>query len=87
VFLKGQELPGSIVIPRSAILEETGSFFVFVEAEEGFEKRYVKTEGFDGENYRVTEGLSEGMQLATRNTYQIKLSQLSESLPQHSHSH
>ena len=87
VFLKTTTMPGCIIIPKSAILEEYGRYYVYVEEGEEFEKRYIELDGTDGENYRVLSGLSEGEHMVSENAYQVKLASLSNAIPQHSHAH
>lgn len=89
IFLKTVTLPLCIVIPKTALLEEAGRYYVYIEneAEEKFEKRFVTIDCNDGFNYHVTKGIEAGEFLVTKNPYQIKLASLSNALPEHSHSH
>ncbi len=87
IFLRMEEHEDCIVIPGSSVLEEAGRYYVYLESEEGFEKRFIQLGNFDGKNYRVESGLQAGEHLVTRNPYQIKLASLSNSLPAHSHQH
>jgi len=87
VFLKTTELPNCIVIPKTAVLEEAGRYLLYVEDEEGFDKRYVEIDCDDGTNYHIASGLNVGEHIVTKNPYQVKLSTLSSSLPAHSHNH
>ena len=68
-------------------MEESGRNYVYIEDQDGFEKRYVSIDCFDGSNYHIVDGLQFGEHVVTKNPYQIKLSSLSSSLPAHSHSH
>ena len=87
VFLKTVKLPDCIVIPKTAVLEESGRFFVYVDEEHECVKRYIEIDCNDGVNYHVTDGLVEGDIIVAKNPYLVKLSMLSGSLPEHSHSH
>lgn len=61
VFLKLKPFPGAYVIPVSALIEEQGVFFVFVQtAGESFVKRELRLGGSDGINVQVLSGLKEG---------------------------
>ncbi len=88
VYLIGKETKDAIVVPNSALMEEFGKLYVFVEDEDGdYLKRYVKTGNNDGESTEVTEGLSENETIVATGAYNIKLSQMSGSAPAHSHNH
>ncbi|MEA3443590.1 MAG: efflux RND transporter periplasmic adaptor subunit [Bacteroidota bacterium] len=87
IFLKTTPVVNSIIIPKTALLEEAGRYYVYIENGEEFEKRYVTIDGSDGHNYHIIDGLNEGDHIATNNPYQIKLASMSISLPVHSHSH
>ena len=87
VYLKTATVPNSIVIPKSALLEEAGRYYVFAERGEKFEKQFLTIDCYDGENYHITEGLQAGDHIATKNPYLIKLAGMSNALPAHSHQH
>ncbi|WP_159516965.1 efflux RND transporter periplasmic adaptor subunit [Sunxiuqinia indica] len=87
VYLKTVEIPNAIVVPRSALLEEAGRYYVFAEEGESFEKHYVTIDCNDGENYHIIDGLHAGDHVATKNPYLIKLASMSSALPAHSHQH
>lgn len=88
VYLKTNRIPGALVIPISALLEEQGVFYVFIQTSGiSFEKREVKIGESDGNNVRILSGLDEGERVVTKGTYQIKLASLSGSLPSHGHDH
>lgn len=88
VFLKTNPIYNVIVIPVSALLEEQGSYFVFIQTGgESFEKREIKTGGTDGNNVQIVSGIEEGERVVTKGAYQIKLSSAGGELPAHSHDH
>ena len=88
VFLKSNPIPAAIVIPKSALIEEQGLFYVYVQLEgESFTKREVKLGGTDGINVHILSGLDEGERVVTLGAYNIKLSVASGSLPAHGHEH
>lgn len=87
VYLKTTATAESIAIPKSALLEEFGSHYVFVDNETGWEKRYVKTDGTDGKLVRIVDGLKAGEHIATKNVSRIKLTLMSGQLPEHAHVH
>jgi RND family efflux transporter MFP subunit len=77
-----------IAIPESALIEEEGSYVVYVHvAGESFEKRAI-TIGIKNRGWvEVTSGLEEGEHIVTTNAYQVKLASLSSEAPAHGHSH
>jgi len=88
VYLKLQSFDGAIVIPVSALIEEQGVFYAYVQtAGESFVKRELKMGGSDGINVQVLAGLNEGERVVTKGAYQIKLATASGAIPAHGHAH
>jgi RND family efflux transporter MFP subunit len=87
IYLKTVVAPNCLVIPKSALLEEAGRYYVFAERDESFEKQFLTIDCHDGENFHIAEGLKAGDRIATKNPYQIKLASMSGSLPANSHQH
>lgn len=88
VFLKSSPIPNALVIPVSALMEEQGNFYVYVQlGGESFQKREIKIGASDGENVQVLSGVIEGERVVTKGAYQIKLSSASRELPDHGHEH
>jgi membrane fusion protein, heavy metal efflux system len=88
VFLKTTPLPNVLAIPASALVEEQGVFYVYVQTEgESFQKREVKLGANDGQHVQVLSGVNEGERVVTKGAYQIKLSTASGALPAHGHEH
>jgi hypothetical protein len=95
----GNFIPGSIVeiylitvsdaqaltIPISAVLEEQGNFFVYVQVTpELFEKREIKTGATDGISTEVISGLADDERIVLKGAVLIKLSQATGALDAHS---
>ncbi len=88
VYLIGKETNDVLVVPNSALMEEYGKLYVFVEDEDGdFLKRYITAGNNDGESTEVVEGLAENETIVATGTYNIKLSQMGNSAPAHTHNH
>jgi membrane fusion protein, heavy metal efflux system len=88
VFIHTAPIPDAFVIPVSALIEEQGAFFAFVQVEgEAFEKRELRLGANDGRDVQVLAGLREGERVVSRGAYQIKLSMASGTLPAHGHAH
>lgn len=88
VYLKTAPINDALVIPVSALVEEQGIFYVYVQTEgESFQKRELKLGANDGQKVQVLSGVAEGERVVTKGGYQIKLSQASGTLPAHGHEH
>ncbi len=88
VFLKTSPINDALVIPVSALIEEQGVFFVYVQTgAESFQKREVKLGMDDGMNVHLLSGVQEGERVVSKGANQIKLSSASGSLPAHGHEH
>ena len=74
----------SVVIPRSAIVEEMGSYFVFVQnTPVSFEKRSVVVGATDGYMVKVKSGVNAGERVVTKGAVVLKLSQGAAALDPH----
>ena len=88
VYLKTTPLHNTLIIPVTALVEEQGVFYVYVQTEgESFQKREVKLGANDGQQAQVLSGVAEGERVVTKGAYQIKLSTASGTLPAHGHEH
>ena len=88
VHLKTVPIENALVIPVSALVEEQGVFYAYVQTEgESFQKRELKLGANDGEKVQVLSGVAEGERVVTKGAYQIKLSQASGTMPAHGHEH
>lgn len=87
-FLKGKQIENALTIPNTAIMEEQGSYFVFVQTSgERFEKRYIKFSHSDGIKSLITKGLNFGERVVTIGAVRVKLASASGTLPAHGHAH
>lgn len=87
VYLLATPQNNVISIPVSALTEEQGIYFVYLQiGEEEFLKREIAIGESDGKNVRVLSGLSTGDKVVIKGAYQIKLASNSSVLPEgHSH--
>ena len=77
-----------LVIPKSAMIEEQGIYYVFVQiGGELFEKRQVRFDIADGVNAKITGGLEPGERIVNKGAMTLKVASLSGALPDHSHDH
>lgn len=85
-WLQTNPIPNRIVIPKSALIEEQGSFYVYVQTNgETYEKRYVKLNVADGKQVWVTEGLEAGERIVSKGAMLVKVSAATGSVPVHQH--
>lgn len=73
-----------VAVPRTALVEEMGNFFVFVQnSPVSFEKRSVTVGVTDGVNVRITSGIAAGERVVTKGAISLKLSQGAAALDPH----
>lgn len=88
IYLKSSTIADALVVPVSALIEEQGIFYVYVQTGgESFQKREVKLGASDGLNVQILSGIVENERVVTKGGYQIKLSSASGALPAHGHEH
>lgn len=98
---KGEVIPGSFVevylisapientlsIPVSALTNEMGIHYVYVQIdEEGYRKQEVALGANNGKEVQITKGLHPGDRVVTKGAYQVKMASASGAIP-HGHSH
>jgi len=88
VYLIGKETDNVLVVPNSALMEEFGKIYVFVEDEEGdFIKRYIMTGFNNGEFTEVVDGLAENETIVATGANNIKLALMSTTVSAPTHNH
>jgi cobalt-zinc-cadmium efflux system membrane fusion protein len=88
VYLQTRAIQNALVVPMTALIEEQGNFYVYIQLEgESFEKRLVKLQGNDGRNAHVVSGIQEGERVVTKGAQMVKLATQSGSVPAHGHEH
>ena len=71
-------------MPNEAIVEEMGSYFLFVKVHEGeYEKRLVTLGSTDGLRTEVTSGLQAGEVVVAKGASMVRLAQNSAALDPH----
>ena len=87
VYLLTSPEEGVIAIPISALTEEQGLYYIYVQlCEEEYEKRGVTLGRRDGERVEILHGLHGGERVVTQGAYQVKLASVTTAIP-HGHSH
>jgi membrane fusion protein, heavy metal efflux system len=88
VLLQTNAVDNALVIPVSALMEEQGNFYCYVQtAGESFARREVILGNNDGRQVQVISGINEGERVVTKGAYNIKLSTASGTMPAHGHEH
>jgi RND family efflux transporter MFP subunit len=88
LYLKSDPVADALIIPVSALIEEQGVFYVYVQVEgESFQKREVKLGTNDGIHVQVLAGVQAGERVVSKGAYQIKLATMSGAMPAHGHEH
>ncbi|AQG79607.1 efflux RND transporter periplasmic adaptor subunit [Spirosoma montaniterrae] len=88
VWLKTPPQGAALTVPESALIEEQGQFYVYVQTGgESFQKRLVQLGTRDGIRAQLLSGVASGERVVTKGGYQIRLSSLSGTLPAHGHEH
>lgn len=88
IFLIGNPRPNVISIPKSALTEEHGLFYVYIQLDEDCYKKQLVTKGAtDGTNVEITSGLKGGDNVVVANPMAVKLASMSGAIPGHTHEH
>lgn len=89
VYLLGKGSRQALTVPKSAIVEQQGTYFVFIRLDEDcYRKVPVSTGPSDGQYVEILSGLHGGEQVVSAGTTAVKLAQSSGNVPEgHSHSH
>ena len=87
VYLLTAPEEGVVSLPVSALTEEQGLYFVYVQVcAEEFEKRAVHLGRRNGERVEILHGIHHGERVVTRGATQVKLASMSTAIP-HGHTH
>lgn len=85
LFLKTETGTPSLSIPNTALIEEQGNYFTWVQiTPELFEKREVRAGKSDGLNTEIIQGISADDRIITKGAMLVKLSQATGTLDAHS---
>lgn len=91
LYIRSKSDSPVVTLPNSGIVEEMGSYFVFVQiTPELFEKRLVQIGSTDGLRTVITSGLSEGERVVSKGATMVRLAQSAGALDPHAghvHSH
>ncbi|MDR2914372.1 MAG: HlyD family efflux transporter periplasmic adaptor subunit, partial [Tannerella sp.] len=85
MYIKTQSNRQALTVSNESIVEEMGSFFVFVQlTPEYFEKRLIKKGVTDGLRTEILEGIAANERVVSKGAILVKLAQASGALDAHS---
>lgn len=88
VYLLSAPKENVLSIPVSALTEEQGLMFVYVQVTEDIYRKQEVTLGMDdGIRVEVLDGLGTGDRVVVHGAYQVKMASMSTAIPGHTHSH
>lgn len=88
VYLLSSPIENVISLPRTALTEEQGMFFVYLQLdEEGYKKQEVTLGADNGKSVQILKGVKAGDRVVTEGAYQVRLASASNAIPAHSHEH
>ncbi|OAV63703.1 Macrolide-specific efflux protein macA precursor [Bacteroidales bacterium Barb4] len=88
VFLLASPVPDVLCVPLSALTEEQGVYFVYIQLDEDcYRKQEVTTGADNGAEVRILSGLTAGDVVVTEAAYHLKLATASAAMPAHTHHH
>ena len=88
VYLLSTPMENAISLPRTALTEEQGLFFVYLQLdEEGYKKQEVTLGADNGQSVQILTGVKAGDPVVVSGAYQVKLASASNAIPAHSHEH
>ena len=87
VWLLGKPMEGVLSVPKSALSEQQGLYFVYVQhGGEDFARQEVVPGADNGERVQILKGLKPGDRVVTRGVMQVRLATMSGVIPEgHSH--
>lgn len=89
VFLHTESSSNYLSVPKCALSEEQGLFFVYIKLpnEDSFMRREVKIGESNGESVQILSGLKVGEFYAKSGVTHIKLASMQGQIPEHNHIH
>ena len=87
VYLISSPIENTLSIPVSALTNEMGIYYVYVQIdEEGYRKQEVALGANNGKEVQIIKGLHPGDRVVTQGAYQVKMASASGAIP-HGHIH
>lgn len=87
VFLISSPIENALVVPVSALTNEMGTFYIYIQLDaEGYRKQEVSVGANNGKEIQITKGVKAGDRVVTQGAYQVKMASNSGAIP-HGHEH
>ncbi|MBQ5622062.1 MAG: efflux transporter periplasmic adaptor subunit, partial [Bacteroidaceae bacterium] len=84
LYIKTTGTEENITVPNTALVEEMGNYFVYVQlTPEYFEKREVKAGTTDGKRTAILNGIKTGERIVSKGAILVKLAQTTNTLDAH----
>lgn len=88
IWLLSDEEQGVLSVPHTALTEEQGVHFVYVQLdEECYERREVTLGADNGREVQLLSGVHAGERVVMKGAYHVRLASVSKAIPGHSHEH
>lgn len=88
IFLITNDRKNVITVPLTALTEEQGLHYVYIQIdEEGYRKQEVTLGENDGDRVEILSGLKANDKVVVRGAMQVKLASASNAIPAHNHNH
>ena len=88
VYLLTEKRKNVITLPLTALTEEQGIYFIYLQVDEScYEKRSVELGQNDGERVEIIKGLEGGEQVVVQGAIHVRLASSSDIIPGHTHEH
>jgi hypothetical protein len=84
IFIRCRSVQTVLTVPKEALMEEQGTFYLFVQrTPELFERREVIAGAADGLRFTILSGLKEEERVVTKGAVMVKLARTSGALDPH----
>ena len=88
IYLLGTPMENVMVLPQTALTEQQGLYFVYIQIdEEGYRRQEVVLGASDGVNTQILSGVVPGDRVVTKGAYQVRLAEASASISAGGHQH
>lgn len=88
IFLLSGTMPGVISVPKTALTEEQGLYFVYLQvAPDAYRKQEVKLGADNGKEVQILSGIHAGERVVVSGAIHVKLASASGAIPAHTHEH
>lgn len=88
IFLITDDRQNVITVPLTALTEEQGLHYVYIQIdEEGYRKQEVTLGESDGDRVEILSGIKPNDKVVVKGAIQVKLASASNAIPAHNHNH